>query len=184
MQEETVVLSGINLTLTRKKVKNINLRVRADGSVAISVPLRCPDAKIAEFVAQKRTWILAAQKKVLAEAPLHLVPCAVPREEALALFCAVSDEFFPLFAHVLTGEKPVIKVRDMKTRWGVCVPSKRQITFSLRLAEKPRAAIEYVVLHEYAHFVRADHSPMFWQVVAQFMPDYKARKKLLKGPAL
>lgn len=67
----------------------------------------------------------------------------------------------------------------MKTRWGVCVPAKRQITFSLRLAEKPRAAVEYVVLHEYAHFVRADHSPAFWAVVARYMPDYKARRRLL-----
>ena len=61
----------------------------------------------------------------------------------------------------------------------MCVAAKRQITFSLRLAEKPRAAVEYVVLHEYAHFVRADHSPAFWAVVARYMPDYKARRRLL-----
>jgi len=35
------------------------------------------------------------------------------------------------------------------------------------------------VLHEYAHFVRADHSPAFWAVVARYMPDYKARRRLL-----
>ena len=98
---------------------------------------------------------------------------------ALLLFTQVSDAVFPLFAQVLNGQRPVLKVRQMKTRWGVCVPAKRQITFSLRLAEKPRAAVEYVVLHEYAHFVRADHSPAFWAVVARYMPDYKARRRLL-----
>ena len=106
-------------------------------------------------------------------------PCSVSREDALALFTQVSDAVFPLFAQVLNGQRPVLKVRQMKTRWGVCVPAKRQITFSLRLAEKPRAAVEYVVLHEYAHFVRADHSPAFWAVVARYMPDYKARRRLL-----
>lgn len=104
-------------------------------------------------------------------------PCSVSREDALALFTQVSDAVFPLFAQVLNGQRPVLKVRQMKTRWGVCVPAKRQITFSLRLAEKPRAAVEYVVLHEYAHFVRADHSPAFWAVVARYMPDYKARRR-------
>lgn len=65
---------------------------------------------------------------------------------------------------VCTGAEraaPVLKVRQMKTRWGVCVPAKRQITFSLRLAEKPRAAVEYVVLHEYAHFGPGRPQPRF-----------------------
>ncbi len=80
-------------------------------------------------------------------------PCAVSCEEALALFTELSDAVFPLFARVLDGRPPVLKVRQMKTRWGVCAPARRQITLNLRLAEKPRAAAEYVVLHEYAHFV-------------------------------
>ena len=31
---------GIRYELTRKKVKNLNIRVREDGTVAVSVPLR------------------------------------------------------------------------------------------------------------------------------------------------
>ena len=85
------------------------------------------------------------------------------------------QKYEPLMQVQVSG----VTIRQMKTRWGVCVPAKRQITFSLRLAEKPRAAVEYVVLHEYAHFVRADHSPAFWAVVARYMPDYKARRRLL-----
>ncbi len=110
-------------------------------------------------------------------------PCAVSCEEALALFTELSDAVFPLFARVLDGRPPVLKVRQMKTRWGVCAPARRQITLNLRLAEKPRAAAEYVVLHEYAHFVHPNHSPAFWAVVARYMPDYKARRTLLKAPA-
>jgi len=124
-------------------------------------------------------WIEAARVRALARGEEEQRPCSVSREDALALFTQVSDAVFPLFAQVLNGQRPVLKVRQMKTRWGVCVPAKRQITFSLRLAEKPRAAVEYVVLHEYAHFVRADHSPAFWAVVARYMPDYKARRRLL-----
>lgn len=163
----------------RKRVKNINLRVRADGSVAVSAPLGAPLAPGGAFVAGRARWIEAARVRALARGEEEQRPCSVSREDALALFTQVSDAVFPLFAQVLNGQRPVLKVRQMKTRWGVCVPAKRQITFSLRLAEKPRAAVEYVVLHEYAHFVRADHSPAFWAVVARYMPDYKARRRLL-----
>ena len=170
---------GVRYEVKRKRVKNINLRVRADGSVAVSAPLGAPLAQVDAFVAGRARWIEAARVRALARGEEEQRPCSVSREDALALFTQVSDAVFPLFAQVLNGQRPVLKVRQMKTRWGVCVPAKRQITFSLRLAEKPRAAVEYVVLHEYAHFVRADHSPAFWAVVARYMPDYKARRRLL-----
>lgn len=170
---------GVRYEFKRKRVKNINLRVRADGSVAVSAPLGAPLAQVDAFVAGRARWIEAARVRALARGEEEQRPCSVSREDALALFTQVSDAVFPLFAQVLNGQRPVLKVRQMKTRWGVCVQAKRQITFSLRLAEKPRAAVEYVVLHEYAHFVRADHSPAFWAVVARYMPDYKARRRLL-----
>lgn len=133
-------------------------------------PWGAPLAQVDAFVAGRARWIEAARVRALARGEEEQRPCSVSREDALALFTQVSDAVFPLFAQVLNGQRPVLKVRQMKTRWGVCVPAKRQITFSLRLAEKPRAAVEYVVLHEYAHFVRADHSPAFWAVVARYMP--------------
>ena len=170
---------GVRYEFKRNRVKNITLRVRADGSVAVSAPLGAPLAQVDAFVAGRARWIEAARVRALARGEEEQRPCSVSREDALALFTQVSDAVFPLFAQVLNGQRPVLKVRQMKTRWGVCVPAKRQITFSLRLAEKPRAAVEYVVLHEYAHFVRADHSPAFWAVVARYMPDYKARRRLL-----
>ena len=145
----------------------------------MSAPLGAPLAQVDAFVAGRARWIEAARVRALARGEEEQRPCSVSREDALALFTQVSDAVFPLFAQVLNGQRPVLKVRQMKTRWGVCVPAKRQITFSPRLAEKPRAAVEYVVLHEYAHFVRADHSPAFWAVVARYMPDYKARRRLL-----
>ena len=163
---------GVCYELARKRVKNINLRIRRDGSVAVSAPRRTPAARIDAFVAGRAEWIAKARAQVLAA-----------EAEAQPLFTELSDAVFPLFARVLDGRPPVLKVRQMKTRWGVCAPARRQITLNLRLAEKPRAAAEYVVLHEYAHFVHPNHSPAFWAVVARYMPDYKARRALLKAPA-
>lgn len=172
--------SGIAYTLTRKKVKNINLRVRRDGSVAVSAPVRCPAGHIEKFIAQKSDWILQAQTRAAQTQPQDIVACKIAPQDALRLFEQVSSEIFPLFSALLQGRRPTLKVRDMKTRWGVCKVQARQITFSLRLAEKPREAVEYVVVHEYAHFAVPNHSPAFWSVVAQVMPDYKARRAMLR----
>ena len=74
----------------------------------------------------------AARVRALARGEEEQRPCSVSREDALALFTQVSDAVFPLFAQVLNGQRPVLKVRQMKTRWGVCVPAKRQITCAWR----------------------------------------------------
>lgn len=111
---------GVRYEFKRKRVKNINLRVRADGSVAVSAPLGAPLAQVDAFVAGRARWIEAARVRALARGEEEQRPCSVSREDALALFTQVSDAVFPLFAQVLNGQRPVLKVRQMKTRWGVC----------------------------------------------------------------
>jgi hypothetical protein len=173
--------NGQRYTLERKNVKNINLRVQRDGTVAVSAPARVAKKDIDAFIDSRAAWLAQAQTRVQARQARDQAPLTVTREEALALFEQVSAQIFPLFADVLNGQKPLIKVRAMTTRWGVCAPTKRQITLSLRLAERPLAAVEYVVLHEYAHFVHPNHSAAFWGVVAHYMPDYPARRALLNA---
>ena len=56
-------------TLQRKKVKNLNLRVRSDGSVVLSVPVRCPLKQADEFVAAKGAFIRRAKEQFRRTAP-------------------------------------------------------------------------------------------------------------------
>ncbi len=76
---------------------------------------------------------------------------------------------------------PVWTVRTMTSRWGSCQPQTGKITLNSKLIFYPKEAIEYVVVHEFAHFAHPDHSRAFWTLVAEIMPDYKERKKLLNG---
>ena len=73
-----------------------------------------------------------------------------------------------------------IAVRDMRTRWGSCSLKTGTLAFARRLCVMPPAAQEYVVVHEFCHFAHPDHSPAFWAAVAQVLPDYKQRQRLLK----
>ena len=57
---------GIQYELTRKRVKNLNIRVREDGTVAVSVPLRTSAEAADRFVAEQAQWIAEAQARQLA----------------------------------------------------------------------------------------------------------------------
>ncbi|MBP3578157.1 MAG: M48 family metallopeptidase [Lachnospiraceae bacterium] len=52
------------LTITRKKIKNMYLRVHPDGTVTVSAPKCLSDKAICEFVNSKADWIAAQLKKI------------------------------------------------------------------------------------------------------------------------
>ena len=80
---------------------------------------------------------------------------------------------------VYAVDVPEIRIRSMKTRWGSCNPSAKRITLNRNLIHYPIDFIEYVILHELAHFVVPNHSADFYAVVSHMMPDYKRRIALI-----
>ena len=74
-----------------------------------------------------------------------------------------------------------VRVRKMQTRWGSCNHAKGYLNFSLSLIERDPRFVEYVVLHELAHLIHANHGADFYALIAQIMPDFRARIKLGKG---
>ena len=68
-----------------------------------------------------------------------------------------------------------LQVRSMKTRWGTCIPSKKKITLNLYLIYAPTECLEYVALHELTHFLEIYHNERFYDIMEEFMPDYKER---------
>ena len=78
---------------------------------------------------------------------------------------------------------PILRIRNMDTRWGSCLPGKGVITLNKRLLEAPRNCIEYVVLHEFCHFIHPNHSKHFYDFLSMLMPDWKERKRILDESA-
>lgn len=74
---------------------------------------------------------------------------------------------------------PKLEIRQMKSRWGSCIPSSNKVIFNLNLIKTPMCCIEYVVLHELSHFKYQNHGKNFYNFITIFMPDWKERKKIL-----
>lgn len=72
-------------------------------------------------------------------------------------------------------------VKQMKTRWGSCVESKKLIQLNLELARLPRRCIEYVVVHELCHLRVHGHNRMFENLISQYLPNWKSLRKELNG---
>ncbi|MGB0938195.1 MAG: M48 family metallopeptidase [Colwellia sp.] len=70
-------------------------------------------------------------------------------------------------------------VRLYKSRWGSC-NNKKELQFNYLLMMAPLWVINYVIIHELCHLKFMNHSADFWQLVAQFSPDYRLAKQWFK----
>lgn len=166
--------------LTRKRVKNLNLRVERDGSVRVSAPARVSLDYVDRFVTSRADFIRAAQSRMLAEKNrVETMPDA-PEELCRAKFQDALDRMAPLLAEYGIPT-PTLRLRTMKSRWGSCAWGKASITLNRRLYFAPQECLDYVALHELCHLVYHDHSPRFHALLDRLMPDWKARKRKLEN---
>lgn len=96
------------------------------------------------------------------------------------VFDEIVCEIYPVFQKYGVA-MPTIRMRTMNTRWGSCLTKKGIITLNKRLLEAPRSCIEYVVMHEFCHFIHPNHSKQFYAFLTMLMPDWKERKRILDG---
>lgn len=235
----TINIDGqpVEYELEYKKVKNMNLRIRKDGSIYVSVNRYVTRQQADAFVLKNAEFIKKARERIQKRRQLEgcepvgkdrtykdgeminlygepykirlftgnkegaevlgqvLIVTLKEKENAarqkrivekfLADECAAQMErlcrqVYPSFA--LYGiPYPEIRIRSMTSRWGSCQPQKGVLTFARQLLSAPTACQEYVVVHEFTHFLQADHSPKFHALMTDQMPDWKERKKLLNS---
>ena len=75
---------------------------------------------------------------------------------------------------------PNLRIRSMKTRWGVCNKKLKTVTLNSELIKYSIDKLDYVIVHELSHFIHFDHSASFWLLVSKYCPFYKKVRKELK----
>lgn len=71
-----------------------------------------------------------------------------------------------------------IFIKDQRTLWASC-SGKKNINYSYRIIKMPPAVQDYLMVHELAHLVHMNHGQAYWQLVAQYSPDYNLHRKWL-----
>lgn len=226
---------SITYQLERKPVKNLNLRIRSDGSVYVSANTDRELSQVDRFVLSKADYIVKSltrfedlaqyrpQPKQYVSGETFLIQGRGVRlkvmkgsensietdgiylylkmedvtdftkkermvtryldQECKTVFGEIILEIYPLFQKYGVS-MPVLRIRDMATRWGSCLAKKGILTLNKRLLEAPRNCIEYVVLHEFCHFIHPNHSKQFYNFMTMLMPDWKERKITLDKSAM
>ncbi len=67
-------------------------------------------------------------------------------------------------------------VQQMKTKWGSCNPRTGSIRLNTELAKKPRACLEYVVVHEMVHLIEPTHNQHFRTLMDHFVPNWRSQR--------
>lgn len=233
MEEEYIQENGkiYKICITRKRIKNINMRVDKDKRITISAQKRISTEHIKNFAISKIDWI-EKQIKYYESLPEIKEKLNFDNDELtyflgmqfkLKIIPSKENRFYTLddYLHLEVKEKyinnpkyietvyinsmktyllkiitpmvkkyqmqlkkykvpmPEIQIRNVKTKWGSCIPSKEKVMFNLQLIKTPIECIEYVVLHEMAHFKYMNHSKQFYSLIEKYMPDWKERRDLL-----
>ncbi|MBF0532719.1 MAG: M48 family metallopeptidase [Candidatus Omnitrophica bacterium] len=84
------------------------------------------------------------------------------------------------YSRVLNVKPEKITVRTQKRLWGSCNFQKKAINLNWKIILTPPEVRDYVVIHELCHLIHHNHSAVFWNKVAEFVPNFKARRKWLK----
>ena len=141
--------------------------------------LKVVEKEAAPTVELRKRQLVLAVRPGTSEAQRHEILAAWHRAQVRA---AVA----PLLAkwqRILKVEARAIFVRQMKTKWGSCNPKKATIRFNTDLAKKPLACLEYVLVHELAHFIEPTHSDRFRAILSHHLPNWQhLRNQLNRAP--
>jgi predicted metal-dependent hydrolase len=156
------------------------VRVRADGTVRVTIPSWGSKREAVAFAEQQRPWIdkqiarLEVERRQpraeLSETARHALRSQAKRE--------LPDRLLELASQFgLRASR--VSVRNQQSRWGSCSPN-GHICLNWRLVTMPEWVRDYVIIHELMHLKRLDHSTKFWKLVAAACPQYQEARAWLR----
>lgn len=91
----------------------------------------------------------------------------------------VINERVKRYLKYFDDEPSLIKVQDLKGKWGNCSKT-NQLRFNWKIVMAKTSIIDYVVVHEMCHLKHKNHSKEYWDSIKTILPDYEKRKEWLR----
>ena len=191
-----------NVIIKIKKIKNLYIRIDDELNILVSCNKYYTTKKIVEFIYQNQEKIINMYELKLRkqERGKHFYFLGQPYDLQLSkeikkyeinkekqliyirskasFLKLVEDTYKDYINQIIPSIKEEIppfklKIRNMKSKWGVCNRKDNTITLSLNLIGCSEEFIKYVIIHEICHFSVFNHSKDFYNLVKKYMPNYK-----------
>lgn len=181
---DRVDIGGVDIRLrVNPRAKRVILRIDPIKGEAIAVaPSRARLGDAVAFARTRRLWLLQRIGKI--EPPAEkLSPIASRnlRKEALGVFTELARGHCARLGAPL----PRVSITDTRSRWGSCSPARpgrgAWIRLSWRLMLAPPDVADYVVAHECAHLIEANHGERFWRLVRDLVGDARLHRLWLRS---
>jgi predicted metal-dependent hydrolase len=153
----------VKIIRSPRRKKTISARV-VGGELILRIPARMPKR-------EEKEWVAKMREKIAKKAG------GVPK----------SDEHLRVKAEKLNKRyfggrlkiNSIVFSNNQKKRCGSCNTLTGRIRISRRLTTMPEWVLDYIIIHELAHLVHADHSKAFWELVNQYRFAERARGFLI-----
>ena len=167
MTAKTVQIANISVQLTRKRVKNINLRVSREGCVDVSYPWHTSEAAAIAFVESKSDWIRTALSRASSLGEKNL-GAPIP----IASGHAVSVWGHPYNLRIIHGPKRAARIfaHDVV----ITLPNRY-------LDDLASEASQQAVRKTFDEFLAQEMRTVLPELLATFYPNWKEVRASLKG---
>lgn len=163
-----------------RKNRNIRLTINSKKMIRLTCPHYTSDFEIMNFLSEKEDWIRKILLKQENTINLSDLP-PINRKQKNELLQRIAS-YIKKYEVLLNTHVNHYSVRKMKTLWGSCSFKEHNIRFNSMLYYMSDYFLEYIVLHEMAHFFVHNHSKDFYDLIRKYLPDYKKRWSELSRP--
>lgn len=199
-----------NIIIEKKNNKNTYLKVKEDNTILITTNYLTSKHQIMKLIEDNQSFILRSLKRlekkqerndkflllgkeyniiVMPNSKIEIVNNNIYtssikklelwlNKQMRDLFLKRLDYYYKLFEENIPY--PSLRIRKMKTRWGVCNTKLKVITLNSELLKYDITKLDYVVVHELSHLIHPNHSKQFWLLVSKYCPNYKKIRKELR----
>jgi hypothetical protein len=153
----------VKIIRSKKRKKTVSARM-VENTFVVQAPARMSDTDLQPIIDKLRQrWQKRQLKGELNDQELHRRAQELNRQ---------------YFGGKLKWES-IRWVTNQNSRMGSCTPANGTIRLSHRLAAMPAFVRDYVIVHELAHLLEANHSAKFWQLVNRYPKTERARGYLM-----
>ena len=154
---------NVKIIRSKKRKKTVSARM-VDGEFVVQAPANMSDAELQPIIEKLQTRLQKRQaKETLDDKALHRRAQELNRQ---------------YFGGKLKW-RSIKWVTNQNSRFGSCTPTNGTIRLSHRLATMPTFVRDYVIVHELAHLLEANHGPKFWKLVNRYPRTERARGYLM-----